>query len=84
MAIQSAWVLGAGRVIAIDRLPERLRMAETYGKAETINFECEGVYDRLMDKIKGPSMGSALRERFVDDIFCWTHQRQQRTVSLDP
>ena len=52
-AIQSAWMLGAGRVIAIDRVPERLRMAETDGKAETINFEHEGVYDRLMDMTKG-------------------------------
>lgn len=41
-------MLGAGRVIAIDRVPERLRMAEKDGKAETINFEDEGVYDRLM------------------------------------
>src|ERR1043165_6563158 len=39
MAIQSAWMLGAGRVIAIDRVPERLQMAVTYGKAETINFD---------------------------------------------
>src|SRR5215213_9169673 len=38
-AIQSAWMLGAERVIAIDRFPERLRMAEKYGKAETINFD---------------------------------------------
>ncbi len=38
-AIQSAWMLGAGRVIAIDRVPERLRMAEAHSKAETINFE---------------------------------------------
>ena len=36
-AIQSAWMLGAGRVIAIDNVPERLRMAEEHGKAETIN-----------------------------------------------
>jgi len=34
MTIQSAWLLG--RVIAIDRVPERLRMAETNGKAETV------------------------------------------------
>ena len=53
MAIQSAWMLGAGRVIAIDRLSERLGMAEKYGKAETINFAREGVYDRLMDMTKG-------------------------------
>src|ERR1700748_1053828 len=36
MAIQSCWMLGAGRVIAIDRVPERLDMAGTHGKAETI------------------------------------------------
>ncbi|MDO9119265.1 MAG: zinc-dependent alcohol dehydrogenase [Nitrospira sp.] len=52
-AIQSAWMLGAGRVIAIDRVPERLRMAEKDGNAETINFENEGVYDRLMEMTKG-------------------------------
>jgi threonine dehydrogenase-like Zn-dependent dehydrogenase len=47
-AIRSAWMLGAGRVIAIDCLPERLKMAEA-GKAETINFQKETVYDRLME-----------------------------------
>ena len=26
-AIRSAWMLGAGRVVAIDRVPERLEMA---------------------------------------------------------
>ena len=53
MAIKSAWMLGAGRVIAIDRLPERLAMAETQGPAEIINFEDEDVYDRLMDMTEG-------------------------------
>ena len=38
-AIQSAWMLGAGRVIAIDREPERLRMAKENSKAEVLNFE---------------------------------------------
>jgi threonine dehydrogenase-like Zn-dependent dehydrogenase len=38
-AIQSAFALGAHRVIAIDRWPARLLMAETRGKAETINYE---------------------------------------------
>jgi threonine dehydrogenase-like Zn-dependent dehydrogenase len=51
--IQSAWMLGAGRVIAIDRIPERLAMAETHGKAETINFDKEKVYDRLMELTNG-------------------------------
>jgi threonine dehydrogenase-like Zn-dependent dehydrogenase len=51
--IQSAWMLGAGRVIAIDRVPERLQMAQTHGKAETINYEEEDVYERLMEMTKG-------------------------------
>ncbi|MBI5034026.1 MAG: glutathione-dependent formaldehyde dehydrogenase [Chloroflexi bacterium] len=38
-AIKSAWMLGASRVIAIDRVPERLKMAQAEGKAETINYE---------------------------------------------
>jgi len=38
-AIKSAFLLGAERVIAIDRVPERLRMAREEGGAETINYE---------------------------------------------
>jgi threonine dehydrogenase-like Zn-dependent dehydrogenase len=52
-AIQSAWMMGAGRVIAIDRLPERLRMAETHGKAETIDFSEADVYDTLQEMTGG-------------------------------
>lgn len=37
-AIRSAWLLGASRVIAIDRVPERIALAQR-GKAETINYE---------------------------------------------
>lgn len=38
-AIKSAYMLGADRVIAIDRIPERLQMAKEQGKAEIINYE---------------------------------------------
>jgi threonine dehydrogenase-like Zn-dependent dehydrogenase len=37
-AIRSAFLLGAERVIAIDRFPERLRLAEE-GGAESVNYE---------------------------------------------
>jgi threonine dehydrogenase-like Zn-dependent dehydrogenase len=47
MAIMSAWLLGAGRVIAIDQVPERLEMARTRGRAETIDLTREDVFDRL-------------------------------------
>ncbi|HEV7401433.1 MAG TPA: zinc-dependent alcohol dehydrogenase [Chthoniobacteraceae bacterium] len=53
MAIQSCWMLGAGRVIAIDRVPERLAMAREKGKAETINFDEEDVYERLQEMTRG-------------------------------
>jgi threonine dehydrogenase-like Zn-dependent dehydrogenase len=52
-AIQSAWMMGAGRVIAIDRVPERLRMAEEKGRAETINYEKQNVYDTLQEMTRG-------------------------------
>ncbi len=48
-AIRSAFMLGAGRVIAIDRVPERLRLAEDAG-AESINYEqVEDVVQTLKD-----------------------------------
>lgn len=55
-AMVSAWMLGAGRVIAIDEVPERLELARTFGKAETIDFSKVDVYDKLMEmtKARGP------------------------------
>jgi threonine dehydrogenase-like Zn-dependent dehydrogenase len=47
-AIRSCFMLGAGRVIAIDRVPERLEMARVAG-AETLNFDEVDVVDALHD-----------------------------------
>ncbi|BES71489.1 zinc-dependent alcohol dehydrogenase [Marinobacter nanhaiticus D15-8W] len=51
--IRSAWMLGAGRVIAIDRVPERLKLASDKAGAETINFEEQDVYEALLEMTKG-------------------------------
>jgi threonine dehydrogenase-like Zn-dependent dehydrogenase len=51
-AIRSALLLGAKQVVAIDRVPERLRMAEAAG-AFLINFEAESVLERLQDLTHG-------------------------------
>ena len=48
-AIRSAFMLGAGRLIAIDEVPERLAMAEV-GGTETINFSQTDVHDELMKR----------------------------------
>jgi len=53
MTIRSAYLLGAERVIAIDRVPERLRMAED-GGAEVINYE---EVDSLMEELKDRTGG---------------------------
>ncbi|MBA3535901.1 MAG: glutathione-dependent formaldehyde dehydrogenase [Tatlockia sp.] len=67
-AIQSAWMLGAHRVIAIDSISERLKLAEKYGKAETINFEKEDVYEALMVMTKGKGP-----ECCIDAVGCEAH-----------
>jgi len=66
-AIRSAWMFGAGRVIAIDRLPERLAMAKQ-AKAETIDFMDEKVYDRLMEMTGGRGP-----DRCIDAVGCEAH-----------
>jgi threonine dehydrogenase-like Zn-dependent dehydrogenase len=67
-AIKSAWMLGAGRVIAIDRVPERLKMAQEHGKAEIINFDKETVYDKLQEMTKGRGP-----DRCIDAVGCEAH-----------
>ena len=68
MAIQSCWMLGAGRVIAIDRVPERLEMARTHGRAETINFDEQDVYETLISMTKGRGP-----DRCIDAVGCEAH-----------
>ena len=50
--IRSAVLLGAKQVIAIDRLPERLSMAQA-GGAIPVNFEEESVIERLQELTHG-------------------------------
>jgi threonine dehydrogenase-like Zn-dependent dehydrogenase len=51
-SIRSAFMLGAGRVVAIDTVPERLAMAAAAG-AITIDFMKEDVYDRIQELTHG-------------------------------
>jgi threonine dehydrogenase-like Zn-dependent dehydrogenase len=59
-ALRSAQMLGAGRVISIDRIPERLTMAKE-GGAEVINYEeDENVLETLKDMTGGRGPDSAI------------------------
>ena len=52
MAIRSAYLLGAERVVAIDTVPERLALAKA-GGAETLDFMETDIYDALQDMTEG-------------------------------
>ncbi len=79
-AIQSAWMFGAGRVIAIDRVPERIAMAQNQGRAETINFkEIDGsVYDRLQEMTDGRGP-----DRCIDAVGAEAHGSGSFDAILD-
>ena len=52
-AIASAFLLGAERVIAIDRFPERLNMARDNSNAEVVNYEEVDLLDGLREMTGG-------------------------------
>lgn len=53
MAIRSAYLMGAERVIAIDRFPDRLALAEQKAGAITINYETTDVHEALLELTGG-------------------------------
>ena len=52
-AMKSAFLLGAERVIGIDRFPYRMNIARKNTGAEVINYETCDVYETLMDMTGG-------------------------------
>ena len=72
-AIRSALMMGAGRVIAIDEVPERLAMAEA-GCAETIDFSETDVYDELMKRTDNRGPDSCIDAVGCEDV----HRRNRR------
>jgi threonine dehydrogenase-like Zn-dependent dehydrogenase len=75
-AIRSAWMLGAERVIAIDRFPERLALARSDGKTETLDYSEEAVFDSLKEMTggRGPdrcidAVGMEAHGSFIDAVL---------------
>jgi threonine dehydrogenase-like Zn-dependent dehydrogenase len=59
LAIKSCLMLGAGRVISIDTVPERLALARQAG-AETIDFGEQEVQETLMEMTNGQGPDSVI------------------------
>ena len=75
-AIRSAWMLGAERVIAIDRFQERLALARSDGKTEILDYSEDRVYESLRELTggRGPdrcidAVGMEAHGRFVDAVL---------------
>ncbi len=77
-AIQSAWLFGAGRVIAIDGVPERLQMAQQYGRAEIIDNTKQKVQETLMDMTAGQGP-----DRCIDAVGTEAHAGGSFDAVLD-
>src|ERR1700761_5842631 len=58
-AIKSAFLLGAGRVIAVDTVPERLALARQSG-AETLNYEDKDLQEQIVSMTSGQGPDSVI------------------------
>ena len=85
MAQRSALLLGAGRVIAIDCLPERLRLAEGFG-AETIDFSAGGsVVERLLEMTGGRGPDACIEAVGMEAVgtgFDYVYDRVKQALRL--
>ncbi|MBY0232524.1 MAG: glutathione-dependent formaldehyde dehydrogenase [Gemmataceae bacterium] len=76
--IKSAWMMGAGRVIALDSVPERLEMARTHGKAETVDLSKTDSYTALQEMTKGRGP-----DRAIDSVGCEAHAETTLAAIVD-
>jgi threonine dehydrogenase-like Zn-dependent dehydrogenase len=70
--IRSAVLLGAKQVVAIDRVPERLSMAQA-GGAIPVNFEEESVLERLDDLTQGKGPDKCIDAVGLEAHVGWKH-----------
>jgi threonine dehydrogenase-like Zn-dependent dehydrogenase len=64
-AMRSAWLLGAGRVIAVDRVRYRLEFARRWAGAETLDFDEVDVIAAVKDMTEGRGADAA-----IDAVGC--------------
>ena len=86
-AIKSAYLLGAERVIGIDRFPERLRMAHEEGGAEIINYEEVNTYDALMEMTGGRGPDSCIDAVGMEAhgaTLEYAYDRTKQALMLEP
>ena len=85
-AIRSAWMQGAGRVIAIDRFRERLRLAQSDNKTEIVDYSDNDVFETLKEMTggRGPdrcidAVGMEAHGHFADAVVDRVKQAMKLT-----
>jgi threonine dehydrogenase-like Zn-dependent dehydrogenase len=68
MAMRSAWLMGAGRVIAVDRLGYRLDFARQWAQVETVDYEAAGRAD-VVGRLKAMTGGHG-PDVCIDAVGC--------------
>ncbi len=86
-AIKSAFMLGAERVIAIDRFHYRLRMAAENSGAETLNYEEVNVLEALKELTggRGPDacIDAAGMEAHTPNPLYYAYDRSKQAAKLE-
>jgi len=68
LTIQAAWLMGAGRVIAVDHVDYRLEFASRWAKAEVLDYEAEGKAD-IVGRLKQMTDGRG-PDVCIDAVGC--------------
>lgn len=77
-AMKSLWLMGAGRVIGIDWVPERLEFARRYANVETLNFDEVDVVATLKEETAGRGVDAS-----IDAVGCEARgSKFQRAVGV--
>jgi threonine dehydrogenase-like Zn-dependent dehydrogenase len=69
MATAGARLRGAGRVIAVESVPNRQRLARDYGADEIVDFTAVDVVDRVMELTDGQGVDTAIEALGADATF---------------
>jgi threonine dehydrogenase-like Zn-dependent dehydrogenase len=86
-AVASAFLLGAERVIAIDRFQERLRLAATALNAETIDYTEENVLESLKELTGGRGPDACIdavgMEAHAHHAIAFSYDRMKQAMMLE-
>lgn len=71
----SGYIMGAEKVIAIDRFSQRLEMAKKFAKAEVINYKKVNAGETLKETTGGRGLDACIDTVGLEDFYDQTKQK---------